>query len=63
MGEARPFEYFQQVYLAGTLTEVLDKTRQRLDAGVEYLILHTLEPSPRRLDPWAALLLPELAVP
>jgi probable F420-dependent oxidoreductase len=62
MGESRPFEYFQQVYLTGTIREVLDKIRQRLDAGVEYLILHTLEPSPRQLDLWAELLLPELPV-
>jgi hypothetical protein len=60
MGEGRPFEYFQQVYLTGTLPEVLDKIRRRLDAGVQYLLLHTLEPSPRQLDLWAEHLLPEL---
>jgi probable F420-dependent oxidoreductase len=60
MGEGRPFEYFQQVYLTGTLPKVLDKIGRRLDAGVQYLLLHTLEPSPRQLDLWAEHLLPEL---
>jgi probable F420-dependent oxidoreductase len=60
MGTGRPFEYFQQVYLTGTLPEVLDKIRQRLDAGVEHLLLHTLEPATRQLDLWAEHVLPEL---
>lgn len=60
MGAGRPFEYFQQVYLTGTLPEVLDKIRLRLDAGVEHLLLHTLEPTTRQLDLWAEHVLPEL---
>ncbi|MGZ4146502.1 MAG: hypothetical protein ACXVPL_02245, partial [Actinomycetota bacterium] len=61
MGEGRPFEYFQQVYLTGTLPEILEKIDRRLDAGVEYLILHTLEASADQLDVWAEHLLPHLA--
>jgi probable F420-dependent oxidoreductase len=61
MGEGRPFEYFQQVYLTGTLPEVLDKIDQRIEAGVRYLMLHTLDPSPRRLDDFAEHVLPRLA--
>jgi alkanesulfonate monooxygenase SsuD/methylene tetrahydromethanopterin reductase-like flavin-dependent oxidoreductase (luciferase family) len=53
MGEGRPFEYFQQVYLTGSLPEVLAKIDERIDAGVEYLMLHTLDPSPHQLDLWA----------
>jgi alkanesulfonate monooxygenase SsuD/methylene tetrahydromethanopterin reductase-like flavin-dependent oxidoreductase (luciferase family) len=60
MGEGRPFEYFQQVYLTGTLHEVLDKVGQRLDAGAEYLMLHTLEPSPGQLELWSEHLLPRV---
>lgn len=60
MGEGRPFEYFQQVYLTGTLSEVLAKIDERVDAGAEYLMLHTLEPSPRQLDLWAQHVLPRL---
>jgi probable F420-dependent oxidoreductase len=61
MGEGRPFEYFQHVYLTGTLPEILDKLDRRVRAGVEYLILHTLEPSAAQLDGWAEHLLPHLA--
>jgi probable F420-dependent oxidoreductase len=61
MGEGRPFEYFQQVYLTGSLPEILDKIDQRLDVGVEYLILHTLEPAADQLDVWREHLLPHLA--
>ena len=60
MGEGRPFEYFEQVYLTGTVEEVLRKLDERMDAGVEYLMLHTLEPSPRQLDLWAEHVLPHL---
>ena len=61
MGEGRPFEYFQQVYLTGTLPEVIAKIDQRVESGVRYLMLHTLHPSPRQLDVWAEHLLPHLA--
>lgn len=60
MGGGRPFEYLQQVYLTGTLPEVLAKIADRVDAGIDYLMLHTLEPSPRQLDVWAEHLLPHL---
>ena len=60
MGDGRPFEYFQQVYLTGTLSEVLAKIDERIRVGVEYLMLHTLEPSPRQLDLWAEHVLPRL---
>jgi alkanesulfonate monooxygenase len=61
MGEGRPFEYFQQVYLTGTLSEVRAKLDERIDAGIRYLMLHTLEPSTRQLELWAEHLLPQLA--
>lgn len=61
MGTGRPFEYFQQVYLTGTLSEVRTKLDERIDAGIGYLMLHTLEPSTRQLELWAEHLLPRLA--
>lgn len=60
MGEGRPFEYFQQVYLTGTVAEILDKIGERIRSGAEYLMLHTLEPSPRQLDLWAEHILPRV---
>jgi probable F420-dependent oxidoreductase len=61
MGDGRPFEYFEQVYLTGTPSEIVEKLRARMAIGIEYLILHTLEPSPAQLDLWAEHVLPHLA--
>ncbi len=60
MGNGRPFDYFQRVYLTGTLPEVIAKIAERLGAGAQYLMLHTLDPSPRQLDVWAEHLFPHL---
>jgi probable F420-dependent oxidoreductase len=60
MGDGRPFEYFEQVYLTGTPSEIVDKLRARTAIGIEYLILHTLEPSAAQLDLWAEHVLPHL---
>jgi probable F420-dependent oxidoreductase len=60
MGDGRPFEYFEQVYLTGTPSEIVEKLRARMAIGVEYLILHTLEPSTAQLDLWAEHVLPHL---
>jgi hypothetical protein len=62
MGGGRPFEYFDQVYLTGTPSEIVDKLRARMAIGVEYLILHTLEPSTAQLDLWAEHVLPHLGL-
>jgi len=62
MGAGRPFEYFEQVYLTGTPPEIVDKLRARMAIGVEYLILHTLEPSTAQLDLWAEHVLPHLGL-
>jgi len=62
MGRSRPFEYFEQVYLTGTPTEIVEKLRARIAIGIEYLILHTLQPSTAQLDLWAEHLLPHLEV-
>ncbi|MBO0807620.1 MAG: TIGR03619 family F420-dependent LLM class oxidoreductase, partial [Actinobacteria bacterium] len=60
MGQHGPFEYFEQVYLTGTPSEIVAKLRERLATGIEYLILHTLQPSAAQLDLWAEHLLPRL---
>jgi len=62
MGSGRPFEYFEQVYLTGTPAEIVEKLRARMAIGIEYLILHTLEPSTAQLDLWAEHVLPGLEV-
>jgi probable F420-dependent oxidoreductase len=60
MGENRPFEYFDQVYLTGTPSQIVEKLRARIAIGIEYLILHTLQPSTAQLELWAEHLLPHL---
>jgi probable F420-dependent oxidoreductase len=60
MGEERPFEYFQQVYLTGTREEIFRKVDQRLAAGVRYFMFHTLEPSTDQLELWAQDLMPRI---
>jgi alkanesulfonate monooxygenase SsuD/methylene tetrahydromethanopterin reductase-like flavin-dependent oxidoreductase (luciferase family) len=60
MGRERPFEYFEHVYLTGTIEEIQNKIRARLATGVTHLMLHTLEPSVRQLELWAEKLLPAL---
>lgn len=62
MGKNRPFEYFEQVYLTGTPSEIAGKLRARTALGIEYLILHTLQPSTEQLDLWVKHLLPHLEV-
>jgi probable F420-dependent oxidoreductase len=60
MSEGRPFEYFQEVYLTGTVEEVVHRIGERLAAGIRYFMLHTLEPSTRQLDLWAEHVLPRI---
>jgi probable F420-dependent oxidoreductase len=46
----RPWEYFEAVYMPGTIDEIQRKVQARIDAGVEYLMLHTLTPDLEQLD-------------
>jgi probable F420-dependent oxidoreductase len=62
MGDSRPFEYFEQVYLTGTPSEIVAKLRARLAIGIDYLILHTLQPSTAQLELWAEHLWPHLEI-
>jgi alkanesulfonate monooxygenase SsuD/methylene tetrahydromethanopterin reductase-like flavin-dependent oxidoreductase (luciferase family) len=62
MGDSRPFEYFEQVYLTGTPSEIVDKLRARIAIGIDYLILHTLQASTAQLDLWAEHILPQLEI-
>lgn len=60
MGHGRPFEYFEQVYLTGTQDQVVQKIKERIATGVQYLMLHTLTPSTKQLELWAKYLIPQL---
>jgi probable F420-dependent oxidoreductase len=52
MGERRPFEYFEAVYLTGTPAEIVDRLVARVEAGVEYVMLHPLVADPSQLELW-----------
>jgi probable F420-dependent oxidoreductase len=49
----RPWDYIESVYLAGTIEDVQAQVEERIDAGVEYLILHTLTAELRQLELFA----------
>jgi probable F420-dependent oxidoreductase len=52
MSDARGPAYLEKVYLFGTPEEIVDSLQARIDAGVEYFMLHTLTPDPGQLESW-----------
>jgi hypothetical protein len=38
----RPWAYIDEVYMPGTIDDIQRKVQARVEAGVEYLMLHTL---------------------
>ena len=51
--DERPWDYIEAVYLTGTIDEIQQQVQHRIDAGVEYLILHTMTADTRQLDLFA----------
>ena len=52
MSAERGPRYLESVYLFGTPDEVIASIQARIDAGVEYFILHTMTPDPAQLLNW-----------
>lgn len=52
MSDARPFEYFRDVYLTGTPQDIVDRLVARARAGVRYFMLHPLTSDPEQLEAW-----------
>ena len=50
LSDERPWEYIDAVYLPGTVSRIQQKVRERVEAGVEYLMLHTLTESLDQLE-------------
>jgi len=50
VSDERPWDYIDAVYLPGTIDAIQAKVQARIDAGVEYLMLHTLTPDLEQLD-------------
>lgn len=42
MSEERLWEYIEAVYMTGTIDRIQEAIQARVDAGVEYMMLHTL---------------------
>ena len=52
MSNERGPNYLETVYLFGTPDEIVASLQARVDAGVEYFMLHTMTPDPAQLRSW-----------
>jgi phosphatidylserine/phosphatidylglycerophosphate/cardiolipin synthase-like enzyme len=52
MSNERGPKYLETVYLFGTPDEITASLQARVDAGVEYFMLHTMTPDPAQLRSW-----------
>ena len=50
VSDERPWEYIDEVYMPGTIDEIQTKIQARVDAGVEYMMLHTLSADIQQLE-------------
>lgn len=50
VSDERPWDYIDAVYLTGTIDQIQNKIQTRAEAGVEYLMLHTLTADLNQLD-------------
>lgn len=63
MSEERGPAYLESVYLFGTPDEIIAGLQARVDAGVEYFMLHTMTPDPEQLDLWSTEITPHVRFP
>jgi probable F420-dependent oxidoreductase len=63
MSSERGPEYMEKVHLFGTPDEVVASLQARVDAGVEYFILHTMTPDPAQLQGWIDEVIPNVKFP
>jgi probable F420-dependent oxidoreductase len=63
MSAERGERYLESVYLFGTPDEVIESLQRRIDAGVEYFMLHTMTPEPGQLRNWVDEIIPALSFP
>jgi probable F420-dependent oxidoreductase len=63
MSEARGDDYLESVYLFGTPDEIVAKLQARVDAGVQYFVLHTMTPDPAQLELWLRDVIPNVRFP
>lgn len=63
MSAERGENYLESVYLFGTPDEVIASLQARVDAGVEYFVLHTMTPDPAQLRTWLDEIIPNVTFP
>ncbi len=63
MSNERGPDYLETVYLFGTPTEIVASLQARVDAGVEYFVLHTMTPDPAQLQGWIDEIIPNVKFP
>jgi probable F420-dependent oxidoreductase len=63
MSSERGPRYLESVYLFGTPDEVVASLQARVDAGVEYFVLHTMTPDPEQLRDWVDEVIPNINFP
>ena len=63
MSGERGESYLESVYLFGTPDEVITSLQRRIDAGVEYFMLHTMTPDETQLRDWIDEIIPNLKFP
>lgn len=63
MSAERGPNYLESVYLFGTPDEVIASLQARVDAGVEYFVLHTMTPEPAQLRAWVDEIIPHVRFP
>ena len=63
MSAERGPRYLESVYLFGTPDEVIGSLQARVDAGVEYFVLHTMTPDPAQLRGWVHEIIPNVRFP
>jgi len=63
MSSERGPNYLETVYLFGTPDEIVASLQARVDAGVEYFMLHTMTPDPAQLDNWLRHIIPNVKFP
>lgn len=50
VSDERPWGYIDEVYMPGTIDDIQRKVQARVDAGVEYMMLHTLSADIEQLE-------------
>jgi alkanesulfonate monooxygenase len=60
LGDGRDEEHLERSYLFGTLDEVVRQCQERVDVGVEHLIIHPYTDDPAQVELWGKELLPRL---